>query len=76
MDYRHFPRDENGLPLNPDLFLDQTEDEPLLQHYKMLHDGLSVVINRFPNCLLREDYDWIVRMLENAARIADKEDNS
>lgn len=70
-----WPQDENGLRLNPDLFLDRTEDEPLLQHYRMLHDGLSDMIEDGRlNCRLCTDYEWIVRMLINATAIAAREE--
>jgi DNA-directed RNA polymerase subunit RPC12/RpoP len=76
-DGEDWPRDENGLRLNPDLFLERTEDEPLLQHYRMLHDGLSDMIE---DCRLapdgyvsQADYQWLVRMLENASVIAARE---
>jgi hypothetical protein len=46
-----------------------------LQHYHTLHDGLSHLIESgeltFEN---PKDYQWLIRMLEVAAIIADKEE--
>ena len=65
---------------NPDTFLGRTEDEPLLQHYQMLHDGLDVLIENERLSTYRglseDDYKWIVDMLLNALTIAATEDEA
>lgn len=72
-DSSKWPRDENGLRLNPDLFLNITEDEPLLQHYQMLHDGLSDMIEDGRITGSESDIQWLVRMLVNATTISNRE---
>lgn len=60
---------------DPEFYLDRIEDEPLLQHYRTLHDGLSDLVECGQLHTMHEpDYQWLVRMLEVAAIIADKEE--
>lgn len=62
---------------DPEFYLDRIEDEPLHQHYCMLHDGLSVLIESGElTTRLPEDYEWLVRMLEVASVIAAREEES
>jgi hypothetical protein len=53
-----------------------SNEQRLLQHYRVLHDGLWEMIDGGRlNCRLHTDYDWIVRMLANISVIIDQNED-